>query len=331
MKTHLFVTYARQDLERVRLVVNAIRAEYERRRLGFNLWIDVDELRAGERWDQSISHALEKAIGLIVFVTPYSMKSDWVRMEVEAVAANPGLFILPVLLEPVKELPESLKMIQYLDLTGDLTPVRLQRAVQEISDATEALVGRSASSPVSDVDAAKVADDLAREIRTRPVEPTEAVSRNAVFIVHGHDTVALSAVETFLRQRNIEPIVLTKVGGQAQSLLQKFLQFSSDIRFAIVLLGADDYGASRIQYEAENVGVRALQFRTRQNVILELGFFYGYLGWENVFVLFKKKPEDIFPNFERPSDLDGVVFDQLDTEGAWQQILMKRLSKAGFT
>lgn len=45
------------------------------------------------------------------------------------------------------------------------------------------------------------------------------------------------------------------------------------------LLCADDYGASRKQYEAPKVGDRALQFRTRQNVILELGFFYGKLGW----------------------------------------------------
>ena len=65
------------------------------------------------------------------------------------------------------------------------------------------------------------------------------------------------------------------------------------------------------------MGERALQFRARQNVILELGFFYGYLGWEHVFVLYKP-PDEIFPNFERPSDLGGVVFDEVEAGRTWK-------------
>lgn len=60
----------------------------------------------------------------------------------------------------------------------------------------------------------------------------------------------------------------------------------------------------RAQYDLDGVADRALQFRPRQNVVLELGFFYGRLGWENVFVVLKR-PDKLFPNFERPSDLDG--------------------------
>jgi predicted nucleotide-binding protein len=95
-----------------------------------------------------------------------------------------------------------------------------------------------------------------------------------------------------------------------------------------VLLSADDYGASRRQYETVNVAERALQFRARQNVILELGFFYGRLGWENVFVLYQE-PDHVFPNFERPSDLDGVIFDALSNV-VWQRNLSAKLSAAGF-
>jgi predicted nucleotide-binding protein len=63
-------------------------------------------------------------------------------------------------------------------------------------------------------------------------------------------------------------------------------------------------------------------------VILELGFFYGRLGWENVFVVYEE-PDQVFPNFERPSDLDGVVFDSF-SEGTWEKKLGTRLAAAGF-
>jgi predicted nucleotide-binding protein len=97
----------------------------------------------------------------------------------------------------------------------------------------------------------------------------------------------------------------------------------------VVILTADDLGASRIQYEADGVADKALQFRARQNVILELGFFYGSLGWENVFVLWRKPPK-VFPNFERPSDLDGAVFDLIDEAGQWREKLKRKLADAGF-
>jgi predicted nucleotide-binding protein len=63
-------------------------------------------------------------------------------------------------------------------------------------------------------------------------------------------------------------------------------------------------------------------------VILELGFFYGRLGWENVFVL-HQEPDRVFPNFERPSNLDGVVFDSI-SDPAWQRSLGTKLAAAGF-
>src|SRR6266571_198565 len=50
----------------------------------------------------------------------------------------------------------------------------------------------------------------------------------------------------------------------------------------------------------------------------ELGFFYGLLGWENVFVLYRP-PDHVYPNFERPADIDGAVFDEMDPSGAWRE------------
>jgi predicted nucleotide-binding protein len=174
-----------------------------------------------------------------------------------------------------------------------------------------------------------LAQSLAADARKRPTDAQAGAMPRSVFIVHGHDEALLKEVESFLLSLNVKGVVLRRIGGPAQSLFQKFMQWGSDTRFAVVLLTGDDFGSSRIQYEADGVGQQSLQYRARQNVILELGFFYGHLGWENVFVLYKP-PDRVFPNFERPSDLDGVVFDYVDSSAHWRSFLVSKLKEAGF-
>jgi Peptidase C39 family len=72
----------------------------------------------------------------------------------------------------------------------------------------------------------------------------------------------------------------------------------------------------------DGVSSRSLTAKTRMRV-------YGYLGWEKVFVLLKKAAK-VFPNFERPSDLDGAVFDPIDEGGNWKTMLAEKLRDAGF-
>jgi predicted nucleotide-binding protein len=57
-------------------------------------------------------------------------------------------------------------------------------------------------------------------------------------------------------------------------------------------------------------------------VILELGFFLGKLGREQVCSLY----ED---GVEIPSDYQGVLFLKLDKDGAWRLRLAKELKEAG--
>ena len=42
-----------------------------------------------------------------------------------------------------------------------------------------------------------------------------------------------------------------------------------------------------------------------------------------------QEPDQVFPNFERPSDLDGVVFDSFSDDG-WKKKLGAKLEAAGF-
>jgi predicted nucleotide-binding protein len=226
------------------------------------------------------------------------------------------------------ELPPALAAHNWLLFTGSPTHAEAAGAAKAILDATEKFL-RKTPEPrpaVNTSDAAMLAAQIAEEIRAS--DQSHVSIQNSLFVVHGHDEASLALLEDYLRSVGVTPILLSRRDESPQSLFQKFMSVAVQAQFAIVLFCSDDYGASRRQYDAVGVGERSLQFRARQNVVLELGFFYGRLGWENVFVVYQG-PDRVFPNFERPSDLDGVVFDSI-TEAGWRKKLGAKLAAAGF-
>jgi predicted nucleotide-binding protein len=62
--------------------------------------------------------------------------------------------------------------------------------------------------------------------------------------------------------------------------------------------------------------------RARQNVIFELGFFYGKLGRKKVCAILKE-------GVEFPSDISGVIYKTADATGAWKLELAKEMKAAG--
>src|SRR2546423_1605680 len=323
---YLFVSYAREDLPRVLPLVEAVRQEFEFRGLRLDVWMDISNLVPGEQWNFAISQALEASVGFLFFLSPRSIRSDWVRREIEVAATASNRLIIPVLLHEPLDVPIPLASFQWLNLVGAQSPEDIARAARVIAEATESYL-RTRPKPrpaVTKAEAPGIAADIAREVRASDEGPAPEGPPKTVFVVHGHDGTALTQLEEFLDSVDIEPVVLSRQDESPQSLFQKFVAIGGRAGFAIVLMGADDYGASRRQYDASGVGDRALQFRARQNVVLELGFFYGKLGWENVFVVYKS-PDRVFPNFERPSDLDGVVFDSME-DITWREKLARKLS-----
>ncbi len=49
-----------------------------------------------------------------------------------------------------------------------------------------------------------------------------------------------------------------------------------------------------------------------------MGFFYGLLGRDHVAVLYER-------GVEKPSDIDGLVYIELDKAGAWKTALLAEL------
>jgi predicted nucleotide-binding protein len=135
-----------------------------------------------------------------------------------------------------------------------------------------------------------------------------APARQAAFIVHGHDGEAREATARVLEALGVEPIILHERPNGGGTILEKFEKHSAAAPYAIVLLTGDDEGGK----------AGDLHPRARQNVILELGFFWGSLGRERLCVLYER-------GVELPSDLHGLVHVEIDKAGAWRYQLAAEL------
>ena len=148
-----------------------------------------------------------------------------------------------------------------------------------------------------------------------PAGAAPAVSQEGpIFVVHGHDHAKLYlAVRVLERATGREVIVLHEQANSGRTILEKFEQHAQTAAYAVVLLTADDQGG---------LAGAGVQPRGRQNVIFELGFFYGKLGRDRVAVLLEQ-------GVEEPSDIKGLVYVSLDSAGAWKQQLGRELEAAG--
>lgn len=142
---------------------------------------------------------------------------------------------------------------------------------------------------------------------------------NQIFVVHGHNEEMKQAVARTLEKLDLKPIILHEQPNQGRTIIEKFAEYADSVSFAVVLLSPDDIGYRKDQSS------EAAKFRARQNVILELGFFLGKLGRHNVITLFKNDPD-----FEGPSDYDGVLYTPFDISGRWQFDLVRELKSAGY-
>jgi predicted nucleotide-binding protein len=143
-------------------------------------------------------------------------------------------------------------------------------------------------------------------------EESRYLGNRHVFLVHGH-AGAEQAVARFLEQINFKPIILHEQPNQGKTLIEKF-EAHSDVGFAVILLTEDDVGGAKDGEQKP---------RARQNVVLELGYFIGRLGRSRVCAL--KRGE-----IEVPSDILGIVWEELDDRGAWRAKLAKELEAAKY-
>lgn len=322
----VFFSYARVDAPIVRLFAEELRAA------GIDVSLDTEFLRPGERFEVVILDRVRSADALIFFVSPSSLQSRWVETELLAFSESSNKVIFPVLINGAgyEDLPGSLAAYQALLVPDDSA---IPAAARQLAEALTSQLSTANSlsrpaelSPESGKRSADLAASIADDIRSPAPDPLKVA--NSVFLVHGHDHVFRDEVEEHLRTLGIQPVVLSKARGGSRSLLDKFETLATQASFAVVLVSPDDLGASRLQYEdRERGGEHTLKYRARENVILELGFFYGRLGWDHVFVV-RKSAEHPWPDFEIPSDLAGAVIFGTSAEVDWRNELAEKLREA---
>lgn len=140
-------------------------------------------------------------------------------------------------------------------------------------------------------------------------ETPEKALGTTVFIIHGHDELMKTQVQLLMHIAGVRSYVLHEVADKGRHTLDKLIEETKDAAYAIALLSPDDL-------------IIDGKGRARQNVILEIGYFIGQLGKPRVRMIIK---EDV----EVPSDLDGILYQRFDKDGAWKVKLIKELQAVG--
>ena len=133
-----------------------------------------------------------------------------------------------------------------------------------------------------------------------------------VFIVHGHDSGIKESTARFLQKLRLNPIILHEQPNSGNTIIEKFEKYAT-VGFAIILLTSDDEGKSK--------KVSELKPRARQNVIFELGYFFGKIGRSRVCALYEE-------GVEIPSDYKSILYIKLDDAEGWKRKLTQELINA---
>lgn len=115
-----------------------------------------------------------------------------------------------------------------------------------------------------------------------------------VFIAHGHDEALRRELARFLAELALTPVVLQEEDDAGMTIIEKFEHYASRCAFAFVLLTPDDSVTPGAAAESA--------WRTRQNVIMEMGWFMARLGRQRVMIIYKGAGVEI------PSNILGVAF-----------------------
>lgn len=152
-------------------------------------------------------------------------------------------------------------------------------------------------------------------LKSNPGNTTSVqTDKDKVFIVHGRDENSKAVVARFVEKLGLSAIILHEQVNSGKTIIEKIEEYTN-VGFAIVLYTPCDIGGI--------VDAQTMNPRARQNVVFEHGYLVGKLGRNNVCALVKD-------NIETPSDINGIVYIQLDSHDAWQLKVSREMQNSGY-
>lgn len=127
-----------------------------------------------------------------------------------------------------------------------------------------------------------------------------------IVIVHGRDTAARDALAVVLtsKLKTATPVIMQLEEMPGATLPEKWEKIAQDVDGAIILATPDDHGGL--------AGQEVLGPRARQNVWLELGWFWGlFRRRSRLMVLLRRDGDGKVP--ELPSDILGLEYHEFAT------------------
>jgi tetratricopeptide (TPR) repeat protein len=117
MKRNVFISYNHEDKDFASCLANDLKSS------GLSVWWDQWEIKVGDSIIQKVSDGIDGSAHLVVVLSPYSVKSDWVKREVGSalmrqLSIEKDIITLPVLIADC-EIPVLLREIKYADFRQD--------------------------------------------------------------------------------------------------------------------------------------------------------------------------------------------------------------------
>lgn len=155
----------------------------------------------------------------------------------------------------------------------------------------------------------EAADILAPYIQ----HPAQPVKDGSIFIVHGRNHEVRDKIDLYLsKELKLRTEIMEAGSHQGRTLSEKFEEMAERVSFAIFILSADDL-------LTDAVTKRSIR-RARQNVILEVGYFWGLLGRRGRVAFLV----DTHPEMELPTDIQGLGWIPITDDLAQTKLQLSR-------
>lgn len=125
--TQVFISYAEEDLTTKEIV------RYHLLQAGVTVWTNTVDIRMGEDFEVAIQRGLEEADNIVYLISQASLASEYCQEEIyQALDLNKR--VIPMLVEEVELtlIPESIRKIQFINLTDNQAFVDLEKDMAEL-------------------------------------------------------------------------------------------------------------------------------------------------------------------------------------------------------